>query len=66
MFKYVILKHSEQQEAAALFIDFFTNSIEANEMLRADRGVPIFLEVREHLASIVEGPVKLHLTTLSW
>ncbi|WP_100407346.1 ABC transporter substrate-binding protein [Bacillus solitudinis] len=53
-----ISSHSEQQEAAAKFIDFFTNSLEANEILRADRGVPISSEVREHLAGMVEGPVK--------
>jgi multiple sugar transport system substrate-binding protein len=55
---FAISSHSEQQEAAALFIDFFTNSLEANEILRADRGVPISSEVRKHLAGIVEGPVK--------
>ncbi|MBP3951921.1 ABC transporter substrate-binding protein [Bacillus suaedae] len=53
-----ISEQSKQHEAAALLIDFLTNSIEANEILKADRGVPISSEVREHLASIVEGPVK--------
>ncbi|WP_066191530.1 MULTISPECIES: ABC transporter substrate-binding protein [Gracilibacillus] len=44
-----IAKSSKQQEEAAKFLDFFTNSIEANEILEAERGVPIATEVREHL-----------------
>ncbi len=39
-------KHPEE---AAMFIDFFTNSLEANEILAAERGVPISAAVREHL-----------------
>ncbi|QKS69735.1 extracellular solute-binding protein [Paenalkalicoccus suaedae] len=54
---FAISSSSEQQEASAAFIDFFTNSIEANEILQADRGVPISSEVRNHLADQVEGPV---------
>ncbi|KYG26586.1 ABC transporter substrate-binding protein [Alkalihalobacillus trypoxylicola] len=53
-----ISAHSEKEEAAALFIDFFTNSLEANEILMADRGVPISSEVRNHLSDKVEGPIK--------
>src|SRR5690606_16181917 len=36
-------------EEAAKFIDFFTNSTEANDILLAERGVPISATVREHL-----------------
>jgi multiple sugar transport system substrate-binding protein len=32
-----------------MFIDFFTNSIEANEALLAERGVPISSKVRQAL-----------------
>ncbi|GAE36191.1 ABC transporter substrate-binding protein [Halalkalibacter akibai] len=55
---FAISQHSKQQEAAALFIDFFTNSLEAHELLKADRGVPISSKVREHLAPLVDGPVQ--------
>ncbi|MFB5660973.1 ABC transporter substrate-binding protein [Alteribacillus sp. HJP-4] len=41
--------NAEEQEAAALFIDFFTNNKEANEILAAERGVPISKEVQDHL-----------------
>ncbi|MFA9557869.1 ABC transporter substrate-binding protein [Evansella sp. AB-rgal1] len=53
-----ISTHSEKQEASALFIDFFTNSLEANEILMADRGVPVSSAVRAHLGSMVDGPVQ--------
>jgi multiple sugar transport system substrate-binding protein len=46
-----ISSQSQQQEAAAKFIDFMTNSLEANEILAAERGVPISAAVREHLYS---------------
>jgi multiple sugar transport system substrate-binding protein len=45
-----ISKDSENAEEAAKFIDFFTNSVEANEILFAERGVPISSVVREALA----------------
>ncbi len=38
------------QEAAAMFVDFFTNDLEANQILLAERGVPISREVRAGLA----------------
>jgi multiple sugar transport system substrate-binding protein len=44
-----ISKDSKHAEEAAKFIDFFTNSVEANEILMAERGVPISSAVREAL-----------------
>lgn len=40
---------AEHPQEAAMFIDFFTNSLEANEILAAERGVPVSAPVREHL-----------------
>lgn len=54
---FAIPVHAKQEEAAALFIDFFTNSLEANEILQAERGVPISSKVREHLAPLVSDTV---------
>jgi multiple sugar transport system substrate-binding protein len=45
---------SEHPEEAAKFISFFTNSMEANEILLAERGVPISSAVREHLQPLVD------------
>jgi multiple sugar transport system substrate-binding protein len=44
-----ITRDSGAKEEAAKFIDFFTNSIEANEILFAERGVPIATKVRESM-----------------
>ncbi|MCI0576152.1 MAG: extracellular solute-binding protein [Chloroflexi bacterium] len=42
-----ISAHSEHPVEAAMFIDFFTNSIEANEILGPERGVAISTVVQE-------------------
>lgn len=38
-----------------MFIDFFTNSVEANEILLAERGVPISSVVKESLKPLLES-----------
>lgn len=45
-----IAKNSAHKEEAAKFIDFFTNSEEANLILNGERGVPIMSHIRERLA----------------
>ncbi len=42
-----IAANSKHPKEAAMFIDFFTNSVEANEILLAERGIPISSAVRE-------------------
>jgi multiple sugar transport system substrate-binding protein len=44
----------ETPEIAADFINFFTNDLEANEILLAERGVPISSAVREHLLPMLD------------
>ena len=44
-----ITSQAEQPDAAAAFIDWFVNSVEANEILAAERGVPISSVVRDAL-----------------
>lgn len=39
----------QHPEEAAAFINFFTNSLEANDILLAERGVPISSKVQEYL-----------------
>ncbi len=48
-----IAANSEHPEEAAMFIDFFTNSLEANRFLLAERGVPISSAVQEDLTNYV-------------
>jgi len=44
-----VTKDSQNPELAAEFINFFTNSLEANDVLFAERGVPIAETVRDGL-----------------
>ena len=45
-----VTKYTEHPEEAVKFIDFFTNSLEANKVLHAERGVPISSKIREDLS----------------
>ncbi|WP_342044437.1 ABC transporter substrate-binding protein [Bacillus sp. OTU530] len=40
-------KSSKHKEEAAKFIDFFTNSVEANKLIKGDRGVPVSSKVAD-------------------
>lgn len=64
---FCLAKNSPQQEAAAKFLNFFANSVEANQILQGERGVPIMRHVREALASDlnpIEQEVYQYLTDL--
>ena len=47
--------NSEHPAEAALFIDFFTNSEEANQILAAERGVPISTVVQDAIRPVLAG-----------
>jgi hypothetical protein len=49
-----ITSQSKHPEEAAMFIDFFTNSGAANEILLAERGVPVSSVVKENLKPLLE------------
>jgi len=44
-----VTSNSKQPQEAAAFIDWFTNSIECNQILMAERGVPVSSKVRDAL-----------------
>jgi len=48
----------EEQAAGAKFINFWTNDLEVNEILNAERGAPISDVVRNHLAPLVDPVVR--------
>lgn len=48
-----IAKASRNKEAAARFIDFFINDVNANLILQGERGVPIMRHVRDALAPLL-------------
>ncbi|GAA4428106.1 extracellular solute-binding protein [Georgenia halophila] len=47
---------TEHPEEAAMFIDWMNNSVEAGEVILADRGLPANLEVREAIAPMLPEP----------
>jgi multiple sugar transport system substrate-binding protein len=49
-----ITDQCQNVDEAAMFIDYFTNNIEANDVLSGERGVPVAAHVRDHLASVVD------------
>lgn len=46
---FAISQNSQHPEAAATFLNFWVNSVEANEILQGERGIPIMEHVRETL-----------------
>lgn len=44
-----VTSQSKHPKEAAMFIDFFTNSLEANKVLLAERGVPISSKIQKSL-----------------
>jgi len=54
---FVITSTSEHKEESARFLNFYLNSIEANKLLRADRGVPSSSVVREALVNEMDPEV---------
>ncbi|MBN1888669.1 MAG: extracellular solute-binding protein [Thermoflexales bacterium] len=44
-----VTSHSKHPKEATAFIDWFTNSVECNEILMAERGVPVSSKVRDAL-----------------
>jgi multiple sugar transport system substrate-binding protein len=53
-----VARSSKYMEQAGRFIDFFVNNIEANMILNADRGIPVFSKVREALAENTDTQTK--------
>ena len=48
-----ISKSSKNQEAAAQFINFFINNIEANKIIKGERGVPISSTVVDQMGDVL-------------
>jgi len=55
-----ITKDAKHPKEAAMFIDFFTNSVEANKVLMADRGVPVSSVVKEAMKPMLP-PVQVEI-----
>lgn len=53
-----ITSHSKNKEEAAKFIDFWINDVEANKMIKGERGVPISASIKEAIVSELSEPEK--------
>lgn len=55
-----ITENSKHKEEAAKFIDFYTNNIEANKLIKGERGVPLSSEVVKALqGELTESEAKI-------
>ncbi|NHN28975.1 ABC transporter substrate-binding protein [Paenibacillus agricola] len=50
---FAVTSGSKNQEAAAKLIDFFTNDVEGNDILAAERGIPVSSEIRKSVSAKV-------------
>ncbi|MBA4493781.1 ABC transporter substrate-binding protein [Paenactinomyces guangxiensis] len=48
-----VAKNSKHKEEAAKFINFFVNDIEANKLIKGDRGVPVSSKVAEGIKPVL-------------
>jgi multiple sugar transport system substrate-binding protein len=55
---FAITRDSKNPDAAAKFINYFTNNIDANKVLLAERGVPISTVVLNALKPLVDKPTQ--------
>lgn len=50
---FAVPEQAKHPKEAAMFIDFFTNSVEANKILMAERGVPVSAKVADALKDML-------------
>lgn len=55
---WAVTSNSKAKEEAAKFIDFWINDVEANKLIKGDRGVPISSKIKESLAPELSDQTK--------
>ena len=55
---FAVSSYSEHKDEAMEFINFFTNSIEANDILSGDRGIPVSKEVSNYVEEKLDDASK--------
>ena len=53
---FAITSQAKHPKEAAMFIDFFINSLDANKILMAERGVPVSSVIRKELKEMLDRP----------
>ncbi|OMD59331.1 ABC transporter substrate-binding protein [Paenibacillus odorifer] len=61
-----ISKSSKQKEEAAKFIDFFVNNLEANKVLKGERGVPVSSAIKEQMKPFLEPELAQVFEYIDW
>ncbi|MBT2289651.1 extracellular solute-binding protein [Paenibacillus albidus] len=59
-------KSSRHKEEAAKFLDFFVNDVEANKLLKGERGVPVSSKVKEELKPFLEPEMVQVVEYIDW
>lgn len=61
-----VSKSSKQKEEAAKFIDFFINNLEANKVLKGERGVPVSSAIKEQMKPFIEPELAQVFEYIEW
>jgi multiple sugar transport system substrate-binding protein len=61
-----IASNSKHKEEAAKFINFFINDIEANKLIKGDRGVPVAGKVKEALKPLLPPELQKVFEYIQW
>lgn len=61
-----VTKNSKQKEEAVKFVNFFINDIEANKIMKGERGVPINSKVQEALKPILKPEEQKVFDYVAW
>jgi multiple sugar transport system substrate-binding protein len=62
---FAIAAKAESPALAAKFLNFFVNDLEANDIIKGERGTPAPANVRDHLAGIVDDNQKIAFAFIS-
>jgi multiple sugar transport system substrate-binding protein len=61
-----IASNSKHKEEAAKFINFFVNDVEANKLIKGDRGVPVAGKVKEALKPLLPPELQKVFDYITW
>jgi multiple sugar transport system substrate-binding protein len=61
-----ITSNSKVKDEAARFVDFFVNDIEANKIIKGERGVPVSSKVKEALKPLLTPEETKVFDYVSW
>ncbi|MEI7025154.1 ABC transporter substrate-binding protein [Paenibacillus sp. y28] len=63
---FTIAKNSKQKEEAMKFIDFWTNDVEANQIIKGERGIPISSKIKDSLKPTLDATQTKVFDYITW